>query len=122
MISDEGIASNKAPVLNEYGFSLWSTRIRVYIHSLGYEVWNSVISDYIPPRRIRTTSQKESKQNNSREMEAIFDGFPQPIKEKIGPCLSTKDIWVKLEKLYSVEQRTKTSSPFFENEIYDEES
>ena len=55
-------------------------------------------------------------------MEAIFDGFPQPIKENIGPCLSTKDIWVKLEKSFSVEQRTETSSPIFENESDDEES
>ena len=55
-------------------------------------------------------------------MEAIFDGFPQPIKENIGPCLSAKELWVKLEKLYSVEQRTKTSSHIFKNESDDEES
>ena len=105
MTSDEGFSSNKDRVLNEEGYALWSRRIRVYLQSLGYEVWNSVISDYIPPRRIRTTSQKESKKNNLKAMEAIFDGLPQPIKEKIGPCLSTKELWVKLEKLYSVEQR-----------------
>ena len=55
--------------------------MRVYLQSLGYGVWNSVISDYIPPKRIRTTSQKESKKINSREMEAILDGLPEPIKE-----------------------------------------
>ena len=66
-------------------------------------------------KRIRSASQKESKKNNSREMEAILDGLPQPIKENIGPCLSAKEIWIKLEKLYSVEQRTKTSFSKFEN-------
>ena len=55
-------------------------------------------------------------------MEAIFDRLSQPIKEKIGPCLSTKELWVKLEKLYLVEKRTETSSPIFENESDDEKS
>ena len=89
--------------------------MRVYLHSLGYGVWNSVIFDYIPPKRIRTTSQKESKKNNSREMEAILDGLPQAIKEKTWQCISTRELWVKLDKLYSVEQRTKTSFSNFEN-------
>ena len=48
-------------------------------------------------------------------MEAIFDGLPQPIKENIGPCLSAKEIWIKWEKICSVEQRTETSFSEFEN-------
>ena len=109
-------------MLHKEEYAYWTIRMRVYLQSLGYEVWNSVISDYNPSRRIRTTSQKESKQNNSRVMEAIFDGLPQPIKENIGPCLSAKELWVKLEKLYLVEKRTETSSPIFENESDDEKS
>ena len=65
-------------------------KIRVYLQSLGFEVWNSVISDYIPLKRVRTTSQKGSKKNNSRAMEAILDALSQPIKEKIGQCISAK--------------------------------
>ena len=63
----------------------------VYLQSLGCGVWNAVISYYIPPKRIRTTSQKESKKNNSKAMEAIFDGLPQPIKENIGQCILAKE-------------------------------
>ena len=94
----------------------------VYVQSLGCGVWNEVTYDYMIPKRVRTTSQKKSKKNNSREMEAILDGLPQPIKEKLGKCISSKELWVKLEKLYSVEQRTETSSPIFENESDDGES
>ena len=92
----------------------------MYLQSLGYGVWNAVISDYIPPKRVRTTSQKESKKNNSREIEVILDGLPQPIKEKIGPCLSAKELWVKLEKLYLVEQRAAAIFSLFKNESDDE--
>ena len=63
-------------------------KMSVYLQSLGSGVRNPIISDYILPKRIRTTSQKESKKNNSREMEAILDGLPQPIKENIGQCIS----------------------------------
>ena len=122
MDQQKGIASNKAPILNEENYEQWSIRMRVYLQSLGCGVWSAVISDYIPPKRIRTTSQKESKKNNSRAMEAILDGLPQPLKEKIGPCLSAKELWIKLEKLYSVEQRAKASFSLFKNESDDEES
>ena len=107
MDQQEGIDSNRAPVLNEEKYEQWSIRMRVYLQSLGFCVWNVVISDYIPPKRIWTTSQKESKKNNLKAMEAILDGLPQPIKEKIGQCISSKELWVKLEKLYLVEQRAE---------------
>ena len=50
------IASNKAPILNEEKYEQWSTRMRVYSHSLGCGVWNAVISDYIPQKILRDTS------------------------------------------------------------------
>ena len=59
MDQQEGIPANRTHVINKQGYALWSIIMRVYLQSLGYGVWNSVISDYIPPRRIRTTSQKE---------------------------------------------------------------
>ena len=122
MDQQEGIPNNRTHVINKQGYALWSIIMRVYLHSLGYGVWNLVISDCIPPKRIRTTSQKESKKNNSSEMEVILDGLPQPIKENIGPCLSAKELWVKLEKLYSVEHRAEASFSLFKNKSDDEES
>ena len=82
MDQQERIASNRLPVLNKEGYALWSIRMRVYLQSLGCGVRNAVISDYIPPKRIRNTSERESKKNNSRAIEAILDGVPQPIQEK----------------------------------------
>ena len=121
MDQQEGIASNRAPELNKEGYALCNIRIRVYLQSLGYGIWNLVISDYIPPKIIRTTSQKKSKKNNSREMEAIHDGLRRPIKENIGQCISTKDLWVKLEKRYLVEQIAEAILDIFENDGDDEE-
>ena len=96
--------------------------MRICLYSLVCGVWNAVISDYIPPKRIRTTSQKESKKNNSKPMEVMLDGLPQPIKEKTRQCISAKELWVKLEKLYIVEQRGGARFSLFKNETDDEES
>ena len=80
MDQQEGIPTNIDPVLNKEGYALWSIRMIVYLQSLGYVVWNSVIFDFIPLKRIRTTSRKEPKKNISGEIEALFDELPQPIK------------------------------------------
>ena len=93
----------------------------VYLQSVGCGVWNAVISDYILPKIVMTTSQKESKKNISREIEAILNGLPQRIKEKIGQCISAKELWVKLEKIYLVEQRAEARLAILEDDSEDEE-
>ena len=37
-------------------------------------------------------------------MQAILDGLPQSVKENIEKCISAKELQVKLENLYSVEE------------------
>ena len=39
------------------------------------------------------------------EMASILDGLPDDVKEKIGECNSSKELWDKIKYLYSVEQR-----------------
>ena len=55
-------------------------------------------------------------------MEAILDGLPQPIKEKTWKCISTKELWVKLEKIYLVEQRAEARLAILEDDSEDEEN
>ena len=67
---------NGVPILDKEEYTLWSIRMRAYLPSLRYDVWNSVTSGYIPPKRIRTTYQKESKKKKSISMETILDELP----------------------------------------------
>ena len=80
MYQKEWMDSNRHPTLNKWEYAIWRIGIRVYLQSLGYGVWNVVIFDYIPPKRVRTTSRNEFKNNKLREIETILDGLPQPIK------------------------------------------
>ena len=80
-----------------------------YLKALECSVWNAVITNYIPPKRIRTLAQNKAKKNNANAIEAILYGISQSIKRKIGPCVSAKEIWVKLEKIYSNEEKAQTN-------------
>jgi hypothetical protein len=86
----------------EYIF--WSTRMESHLKALGHDVWNSVITDYFPPRRVRTPTQKKSKKSNSMEMNTILNVLPDDVKEKIGECNSAKELWDKMKDLYSKEK------------------
>ena len=77
--------------------------MKIYLMALGHDVWSSVITNYFPPKRIRTPAQKKSKKSNSMEMASILDGLPDDVKEKICECNSTKELWDKIKYLYSVE-------------------
>ena len=47
------------------------------------------------------TAQKEAKKNNSMAMEAILEGLTNIQKKKIGKCISSKELWLRLEQQYS---------------------
>ena len=113
---------NGSPILGKEEYILWSTRMNIYLKSLGHDVWNSVITDYFPPKRIRTLTQKKYKKSNSMEMASILDGLTDDVKEKIGECNSVKEIWDKIKYLYSVEQRAKGRLSILEDVSEDEEN
>ena len=52
---------NGSPVLGKEEYIFWSARMKIYLKELQPNVWNSVITDYFPPKRIRNPTQKKSK-------------------------------------------------------------
>jgi hypothetical protein len=95
---------NGTPIPGKEEYIFWSTRMEIHLKALGHDVWNSVITDYFPPNRVRTPTQKKSKKSNSMEMNTILDGLPDDVKEKIGECNSAKELWDKIKDLYSDEK------------------
>ena len=95
--------SNAAKFLDGTNYAEWNIRMKVTLKAAGYDVWNSVITGYSPPKKARTIAQKNSKTNNSMAMETILKGMTDSIKEKIGQHISAKDLWLNVEHLYSTE-------------------
>jgi hypothetical protein len=45
-------------------------------------------------------AQKEEKENDALSLKIIFNGLSSSIKESIGQCTPSKDLWMKLDKVY----------------------
>ena len=94
---------NRTPILGKEEYIFWSTRMESHLKALGHDVWNSVITDYSPPNRVRTLAQKKAKKSNLMAMNKILEGLPDDVIEKIGQCVSSKELWDKIKDLYSDE-------------------
>jgi hypothetical protein len=95
---------NGTPILGKEEYIFWSTRMEIHLKTLGHDVWNSVITYYHPPSRVRTLAQKKAKNSNSVAMNTILDGLPDDVKENIDECNSSKELWDKIKDLYSDEK------------------
>ena len=75
--------------------------MKFILQAQGYDVWQSVVSRYTTTKKPpKTATKKELKRNNKIEMDFILEGLPDSVKEKVGKCLSTKEIWDKLHDTY----------------------
>ena len=70
--------------------------MQVYLEVEAIGIWKSVLTGYTPPKKVKTTAQKETKKNNSLAMETILKGLTNQQKKKIGKCNSTEELWLKI--------------------------
>ena len=54
-----------------------------------------------PKRPPKTTFKEELRKNNAMGMDIILHGLPDPVRNKVGKCTSTKEIWNMIQNLYT---------------------
>jgi hypothetical protein len=86
---------------NGLKYEIWSGRTKVFLEAHGYDIWKSVATGYDSSKREKTAAKKELKKNNKIAMDFIWEGLPNPVREKVGKCSSAKEIWDKLHNVYS---------------------
>jgi hypothetical protein len=50
-------------------------------------------------------AQRERKKNDALALNTILSGLSSPIKESMGQCTSTKDLWLNLEETYQSKEK-----------------
>ena len=80
---------------------MWSKRTEVFLQGQGHYIWLSFVTGYDSSKRGKTTSTKELRNNNKIAMDFIWEGLPNPVREKVGKCSSTKELWDNLHDIYS---------------------
>jgi hypothetical protein len=93
--------ANEVPLFDEMDYSAWRIEMKGYLKEKGVGVWNTVVGGSIPLKnQSKFAAQKEAKKHNAVTLKTIFNGLSYYVKESIGPHSSTKDLWLKLEKVY----------------------
>ena len=72
-----------------------------FLHAQGHYIWLSVVTGYDSSKRAKTAAKKELRKNNKIAMDFIQEGLPNLVREKVGKCSSTKELWDKLHEIYS---------------------
>ena len=64
-------------------YELWSGRTKVFLQAQGYYIWLSVITGYESSKRAKNAAKKELKKNNNISMDFIWEGLPNPVRERL---------------------------------------
>jgi hypothetical protein len=76
MDKQERLSLRKSPYFDGTNYAFWSIRMRVYLQSLGYDVWESIENGYeTPTNPLFDIGAKKLKENNSKSMNAILEGL-----------------------------------------------
>jgi hypothetical protein len=93
--------AGEVPLFDETDYSTWRIEMKGYLKEKGAGVWNTVVGGSVPSKnQTKGATQKEAKKNNAVAFKTILNGLSGSVKESIGKCTSTKDLWLKLEKVY----------------------
>jgi hypothetical protein len=75
---------------------------------MGAAIWKGAIGGSVPLKnKSKFVAQREGKKNDALALKTILSGLSSPIKESMGQCTSTKDLWLKLEETYQRKKEKK---------------
>ncbi len=91
------------------------------LKTVGVDVWKSITTRYIAPKKVKTMTQKDARKNNSMAKEIILEGLTDSIKKEIRNYFSAKELWESLEIGSKVQDtkdnpssKNKCSSEYYE--------
>jgi hypothetical protein len=97
-------SENGVPIFNGqngFKYEMSSIKTKLFLQEHGHYIWLSVFTGYDSSKRAKTVAKKEFKKNNKITMDFIWEGLPNPVREKVGKCSSAKELWDKLNDTYS---------------------
>jgi hypothetical protein len=98
MDKQERLSLRKYPYFDGIDYAFWKIRMKVYLQSLGYDVWESVKNGYeTPTNPLFDIGAKKLGDNNAKSMNAILEGLSKSEFTKVMHCKSTKEMWDKLK-------------------------
>ena len=107
MTNYEGNSSNKVPLFDGTNFSFWKVRMRTYIMSLVFYVWDVIHTGYVNPVVLASRDDKLEFIFNAKAMTAILSGLVEAEFVKVMHLESMKEMWDKLVSSYEGNEKVK---------------
>ena len=93
-----------APLFDGSNYECWSIMRRLYLQTQGCCILESILNGYIAPKiPPKNGSKKELRKNNAMEMYTILHGIFGSVKVKVGNYTLAKELWDKLQNIYTNE-------------------
>ena len=101
---------NGIPQFDGQKYAFWSIRMKTYIKTQGFEIWQSIVYGYIAPV-VPPTNDKAVKfsENNSKAKNALLNCLSDMIFTKVAHCKSAKEIWDMLRNIYEGDSKVKAT-------------
>ena len=88
-------------IFDEENYSTWRIEMKVNLKEMGVGIWKATIGGSVSLKnKSNFVAQRERKKNDALALNTILSGPSSPIKEIMGQCTSTNDLWLKLEETY----------------------
>ena len=95
----EGHSTQRPPLFDGSNYNYWKCRMKIYLQSLNYELWNIVETSYTKPTTncsVWNEEQKKSANLDAKAMNALFCA----LKKKNLIVCQRPDLQIKYDKLY----------------------
>ncbi|XP_057833096.1 uncharacterized protein LOC131043884 [Cryptomeria japonica] len=96
------------PVFDGTNYAFWSIKMKAYLNTLGYDVWQSVVDGYTPPSTPLTDAAgKRKSENNAKAEHALLCSLVDSEFTKVMHCKSAKEIWNNLKSIYEGDEKVR---------------
>jgi hypothetical protein len=89
-------SENGVPMFNAqngFKYEMWIIREKLFLQAQGHYICLPVVIGYDSSKRAKTASKKELRKNyNKIAMDFIWEGLPNPVREKVGKYSSAKEL------------------------------
>ena len=117
----EGTSTNKPPLLDGDNYAYWKVRMVAFLKAIDLKVWKSIVNGYSLPTTTAdgiTSLKSEEKwskdeefaaTNNSRALNAIYNGVNMSEFRRISTCTTAKEAWDILQTVHEGTDTVKQS-------------
>ena len=91
----------KPPIFDGTDYDYWKVRMRAYLLSLGFEVWEICVDpDYVNLAVCTTELQVRRHEYNSKAYNALIACLARPEFDRVSYLLTAREIWARLANFH----------------------